>query len=174
MDDNMQKSKMPALISFSYCIALFGPALGYYLASISLNTFIEPHLTPIVTTKDSQWLGAWWIGYILIAIVLACFSFLVSLFPKELPRANLRRLLGEEEKRVEEKYANIAFEAEDVFEEVIKEEPFWDSLKRILTNKIYMLNTLASILYFNGLSAYWRFTPKYIETQYRQTAAASR
>lgn len=54
MDDNIQKSKTPALISFSYFLRMLGPAIGYGLASFSLKFYISPSLTPIITTQDPR------------------------------------------------------------------------------------------------------------------------
>lgn len=45
------------------------------------------------------------------------------------------------------------------------------TFKRLLYNKTLMLNNLASVFYFFGYMAYWIFLPKYIETQYRQSAS---
>lgn len=59
LDDNIQKSKAPALMSISYFIRLLGPALGYNLASLSLGIYVAPDLTPTITTKDPRWIGAW-------------------------------------------------------------------------------------------------------------------
>lgn len=36
---------------------------------------------------------------------------------------------------------------------------------------ILMLNNLATVFYFLGYMPYWIFMPKYIETQYRQSAS---
>lgn len=54
MDDNIQKSKTPALISVTYFIRMLGPALGYGLASITLKFYISPTLTPTISTKDPR------------------------------------------------------------------------------------------------------------------------
>ena len=54
MDDNIQKSKTPALISFSYFLRMLGPAIGYGLASFCLKFYISPTLTPTITTKDPR------------------------------------------------------------------------------------------------------------------------
>lgn len=59
LDDNIKKSKAPALVSFSYFIRLLGPALGYNLASFSLNIYVAPEMTPTITNKDPRWIGAW-------------------------------------------------------------------------------------------------------------------
>ena len=54
MDDNIQKSKTPALISFSYFLRTLGPAIGYGLASFSLKFYISPTLTPTITMQDPR------------------------------------------------------------------------------------------------------------------------
>ena len=55
MDDNIQKSKTPALISFSYFLRMLGPAIGYGLASFSLKFYISPTLTPTITMQDPRY-----------------------------------------------------------------------------------------------------------------------
>lgn len=59
LDDNIKKSKAPALMSISYFIRLLGPALGYNIASVSLGIYVAPGLTPTITNKDPRWIGAW-------------------------------------------------------------------------------------------------------------------
>lgn len=54
MDDNIQKSKTPALISFSYFLRMLGPAIGYGLASFALKFYISPTLTPTITMQDPR------------------------------------------------------------------------------------------------------------------------
>jgi organic anion transporter 5A len=45
------------------------------------------------------------------------------------------------------------------------------TIKRLVTNKIYMCNTLAAIFYMFGFMPFWIYTPKYIEVQYHTTAS---
>lgn len=47
------------------------------------------------------------------------------------------------------------------------------TFKRLICNNILMFNNLSTVFYFLGYMPYWIFMPKYIETQYRQSAAAS-
>lgn len=54
IDDNVKKSKTPALISFSYFLRLLGPAGGYALASFCLKIYISPELTPTIDNKDPR------------------------------------------------------------------------------------------------------------------------
>ncbi|GAB0096936.1 Solute carrier organic anion transporter family member [Sergentomyia squamirostris] len=168
MDDNVKKSKTPALISLSYFLRMLGPAIGYALASVCLKIYISPSLTPTITTNDPRWLGAWWLGWFILAIVLIVFAFLLGLFPKILPRAAVRKKIAAEKARLGMK----------VDEEVQTELPasvkdMITTFKRLVSNHTLMLNNLASIFYFFGYMPYWIFTPKYIETQYRQSASVS-
>lgn len=48
-----------------------------------------------------------------------------------------------------------------------------NTFKRLTGNQTLMLNNFAAVFYFLGYMPYWIFLPKYIETQYRQSASAS-
>lgn len=48
------------------------------------------------------------------------------------------------------------------------------TFKRLLGNTTFMCNNISSLFYIFGYIPYWTFTPKYIETQYRQSASVSR
>jgi len=43
-------------------LRLIGPTLGFLLASFCLKLYISPTMTPIITTEDPRWMGAWWLG----------------------------------------------------------------------------------------------------------------
>ncbi|GAB0091795.1 hypothetical protein DMENIID0001_066770 [Sergentomyia squamirostris] len=170
MDDNIKKSKTPALMSFSFFIRMLGPAFGYALASYSVNMFVSPSLTPTITRADPRWIGAWWFGWFLLGIVLFFFASLLFLFPRQLPRAAERRRLA-----VLRRQAGKAPDADDPTEENLPAS-FGDmmiTLKRLFSNKIFMINNCASIFYFFGFTPYWIFTPKYMESQYQKTASDS-
>lgn len=173
MDDNMQKSKTPIFISVSYTVRMFGPAFGYTLASFSLQQYIAPDLTPTITQNDPRWLGAWWIGWIVLFGATLIFVFFLSLFPKELPRAHLRRILSEEEiikSELEKSHTDLKTTSDSSK----KSNQMKETFKRVLTNKIFMLNNIAGVFYYFGYLPYWMFSPKYIESQYRQSASTSK
>ncbi|KAH8320503.1 hypothetical protein KR067_004700 [Drosophila pandora] len=159
MDDNGTKSKTPAMLSLSTFLRMLGPAIGYSLAAVCLRLYIEPTLDPLIGPTDPRWMGAWWLGWLGLAAITLISAVLLFMFPKELPSAKKRR------------QQVTQTESKD-----LKELSFWDLLKtvkRLAKNKVYVFNTAASILYFFGYMAYWIFTPKYIETQYRQSAATA-
>lgn len=169
MDDNIKKSKTPALVSVSYFLRMLGPAIGYALASYCLKLYISPSMTPTITTNDPRWLGAWWIGWLVLGLVLAFFAIFISLFPKQLPRAAVRKRIAAEKQKLGMKLSEA--KKEDELPASLKD--MLKTFKRLLRNKILMLNNIASVFYFFGYMPYWIFTPKYIETQYKQSASTS-
>lgn len=168
MDDNIQKSKTPALISFSYFLRMLGPAIGYGLASFALKFYISPTLTPTITTQDPRWLGAWWLGWIILAFLLFIFASVIALFPKTLPRAAARKALALERNK---SASSIKGDQEPELPASISD--MMRTFKRLLTNTTLMCNNLATVFYFMGYMPYWIFMPKYIETQYKQSASVS-
>jgi Organic Anion Transporter Polypeptide (OATP) family len=170
MDDNIKKSKTPALLSLSYFLRMLGPALGYTLASFCLKLYISPSLTPIITNSDPRWLGAWWLGWLVLGSCLFCFALLIAMFPKTLPRAAVRKRIAIEQKRRNETVTDLNLIDE---EEPASIKDMFTTFRRLLKNKILMFNNVASVFYYFGFMPYWIFTPKYIETQYRQSASTS-
>ncbi|XP_046422578.1 solute carrier organic anion transporter family member 74D isoform X1 [Neodiprion pinetum] len=166
MDDNIKKSKTPALISFSYFLRMLGPAIGYGLASFALKFYISPTLTPTITTQDPRWLGAWWLGWIILAILLFIFASIIALFPKTLPRAAARKALA-----LEKSKSAASFPNEQETELPTSISDMMKTFKRLLTNTTLMCNNLAAVFYFFGYLPYWIFMPKYIEMQYKQSAS---
>lgn len=93
----------------------------------------------------------------------------MGMFPKQLPRAAIRRRIATEKQKLGVKLSEVKKENElpASFKDMMI------TFKRLLKNKILMLNNIASVFYFFGFMPYWIFTPKYIETQYKQSASTS-
>ncbi|XP_049306701.1 solute carrier organic anion transporter family member 4A1 [Bactrocera dorsalis] len=188
MDDNTKKSRTPVLLSLSYFLRMLGPAFGYALASFCLRLYIAPNLRPVINNKDPRWLGAWWLGWLVIGGMIFVSGIFLTMFPKQLPRAMARRMVEEERRKrnaLKENEENgikeptekhkLTAETEEKPSEDAKAS-FWDMLttfKRLLKNKTLMCNNFSSVFYLFGYTPYWIFTPKYIEIQYQQSAATS-
>lgn len=95
---------------------------------------------------DVRWLGAWYIGWIIFAATLVVFAIGVSFFPKELPRAAVRRRIEAEKikrgLKVAEKGAVDATEA-SISDMVV-------TFKRLFNNKVFMLMNIGGILHLFG------------------------
>ncbi|XP_030560061.1 solute carrier organic anion transporter family member 74D-like [Drosophila novamexicana] len=161
MDDNSSKSKTPAMLSWSVFLRMLGPTFGLSLASVCLRFYIDPQLEPLITNEDTRWLGAWWLGWIPLTIIMLLSAFFLYIFPKELPSARARRLKSSGHESGGNSLTELSL------------SDLLQAVKRLAKNKIYIYNSIASILYVFGYMPYWMFTPKYIETQYQQSASTA-
>lgn len=117
-------------------------------------------------------------GWIILAILLLVFASILALFPKTLPRAAARKVLALERSKStisnrDEKGKNDEEIEDDGPEPPASLGDMMQTFKRLLTNTTLMFNNLATVFYFLGYMPYWVFMPKYIETQYRQSASVS-
>lgn len=84
MDDNTKKTNTPMMFAYAMALRMLGPVVGFVLGPRTLEIYIDPTKTPLIDSKDPRWLGAWWLGWIVLAIALFIFAFLIALFPKEM------------------------------------------------------------------------------------------
>jgi len=93
-------------------LRLAGPSLGYALASTCLSFFISPSLTPTIAQEDPRWMGAWWMGWLILGSILALCGSILALFPRMLPKAAARRAAASEMAKVKKSEANEGVQAE--------------------------------------------------------------
>lgn len=86
LDDHTRQQNSPVVLAYALALRMLGPVFGFLLGFCALNVYIEPSFTPIITKKDPRWLGAWWLGWILLGILLFIFSIFIGMFPKQLPK----------------------------------------------------------------------------------------
>jgi hypothetical protein len=67
---------------------LLGPTFGFLLGAGCLKLFVNPLLTPTIDTKHPRWIGAWWLGWIVLGSLMLTLTCFIALFPRELPRKN--------------------------------------------------------------------------------------
>lgn len=73
IDDNVQRSKVPIMMTFARFVEQLYPLFSIWASYIFLNIYVSPTLTPIFGSTDPRWIGAWWMGWF-------TFSALVMIF----------------------------------------------------------------------------------------------
>jgi solute carrier organic anion transporter family, member 5A len=178
-----------------------GPAVGFILGFACLSIYVDPTLTPAIKRRDPRWIGAWWLGWIILGTAMTLFAFLMALFPAELPTAenpikneNIHIYAEIASEKEENSLYKVYYENEIVSKKEVEESErislkrdslkntkdnenvlkgFLNALKRVLTNPLLMANNLTAVFYILGVSGYINFYIKYTETQFHQSAAAS-
>jgi organic anion transporter 5A len=105
-----------------------------------------------------SWIGAWWLGPLIISVLLFIFGPWLVLFPGKL---------------VVPSSDGDAIKDEDPEPETAKEwlQEFVTVTKRLTSNKIYVLNTVSTVVLLFGLVGFFQFFTKYMEFQFYQNAS---
>ncbi|XP_053675033.1 solute carrier organic anion transporter family member 74D [Anopheles nili] len=195
LDDNTKKTNTPLMLAYASSLRTFGPVVGFALGYFALKIYIDPSKTPIIDSSDPRWLGAWWLGWILLGAAMIVFAFLIGMFPKEIPKKskpagsadnrphsavpvilmNDAEAFGMEKESLSKRQQRTVSENAIEFTESIVEFPklkdFPMALMRLLKNKLLMFNILSGIFYILGSSGYITFLSKYIEVQFHKSTA---
>ncbi|XP_059613445.1 solute carrier organic anion transporter family member 74D [Phlebotomus argentipes] len=184
LDDNTKKTNTPQLLGYAFSLRMFGPLIGFFVAFGFLNTYIDPTKTPLITPADPRWMGAWWMGWIVMGSVMIVFAVLIGMFPKDLPKKPKPGVNGNANAITEEAVPLKGMSK--AIPEVPAEEPpvltqpakaqmkdFPAALARLFRNKVIMFNLISGIFYILGASGYMTFFAKYIEVQFHKTRSDS-
>ena len=109
-----------------------------------------------LTARDPRWIGAWWLGYLILGSLILLSSFIVLGFPRVLPGAKETR-----QKHIEE--GNIK-KANSLQKPSLKR--LLPELKSLLTNWTFLFNTLGittTVLFFGSLAP---FLPKVLQLKF--------
>ncbi|XP_012523943.1 solute carrier organic anion transporter family member 74D [Monomorium pharaonis] len=186
LDDNTKKKNTPMLLGFTFALRTVGPTIGFLLGYGCLSLYIDPNLHPVISKKDPRWLGAWWLGWIILGFIMGVFAILIALFPRELPKSKdtskqtpkqdgeipLKLDLVLQQKppiQMDRTSSANPIPLETEYIPTIREFP--KAMKRLLTNWLLTCNNLSGVFYVLGASAYITFIAKYLEVQYGTSAA---
>ncbi|CAL1270580.1 unnamed protein product [Larinioides sclopetarius] len=153
IDDNVKKKNSPLYLGVMFALRIIGPTLGFMLSSFCLKYYENPFIDPGFSRNDPKWVGAWWIGFIILGLALFLVSFPVAFFPKHLNNSS------------------STDDNDDSLEKSVSD--LYLSLKKLIKNPILMFHTLGIIFQINGLFGYFVYMPKYMESQYQKTASSA-
>ena len=108
------------------------------------------------------WIGAWWLGFVIVGCIVLCVSPLMTLFPPLIQQTNGGQTDAEDVRKRLEKEAGTSTAMEWWKE-------FINIVKRLFSNKI----TVATVFSLMSIVGYAQFLPKYMEFVFRQRASSS-
>ncbi|XP_027205344.2 solute carrier organic anion transporter family member 74D-like [Dermatophagoides pteronyssinus] len=153
VDDNIKKKNSPIYLSTISTIRLLGPTLGFTLSSISLRFYENPLLPPSFDNHDPRWIGAWWIGFMVLGTLIFIFTIPMFFFPKSFIKS------AEFETKLDKN--------DSTFQDVRKR------FKRFSKNSLLLCHIIGGVFRLVGYLGYYIVKPKYIELQYRQSASSA-
>lgn len=119
IDDNVASRESPIYLGITIGVKILGPTIGFLLGSYCIDIFVDLS-KPSFGRGDSQWIGAWWLGPIIISSLMLITSFAMFSFPKQLKKVKKSQPLangnGSEKKSI------IVSKEKEQEEEVEEEE----------------------------------------------------
>lgn len=149
IDDNVASKESPLYFAITIGVRILGPALGFIVGSLCTSVYADLSVEPKIDTNDPRWVGAWWLGLVLISGLLMLTSFAMFSFPKRLSSARPTSRMH----RTGRKHPSI--------------KDFPKTVKRLLKNDILMFRTASSVLHILPIAGLYTFLPKYLESQFR-------
>ncbi|XP_054164681.1 solute carrier organic anion transporter family member 74D-like [Oppia nitens] len=163
VDDSVKKKNSPLYMSLTACLRLLGPTLGYIISSIFLRFYENPFYDPGIELNDPRWVGAWWLGFIMLGVFILIGCIPMFLFPDKLVSSSKSKEATGAVSRKQTKQNSNSQHVPDIK----------TRLRRLLTNPIYMCVVISTFLRLFGVVGYMAFKPKYLESQYHKSASAA-
>ncbi|XP_048191137.1 solute carrier organic anion transporter family member 1A2 [Perognathus longimembris pacificus] len=169
VEDHARPEDSPLYIGFIETGAIIGPLIGLLLASFCANIYVDTGSVDTadltISPTDTRWVGAWWLGFLICAVVNICTAIPFFFLPKSLPKEGL-----------EENTEAVKNDKEKQSEVVTKDnqgitKDFLPFMKSLACNPIYMLFILISVLQFNAFVNMFSFMPKYLEQHYGKSTS---
>ncbi|XP_024085155.1 solute carrier organic anion transporter family member 3A1-like [Cimex lectularius] len=156
IDDNVASRESPLYFAITIGVRILGPALGFILGSLCTRLYVDLSLDPQITPTDPRWVGAWWLGLVMISSLLILSSLAMFSFPKRL--STCRPIAPSKKHPRDKPRKNPSL------------RDFPKAVKRLLKNDILMFRTASSVLHILPIAGLYTFLPKYLESQFRLTA----
>ncbi|NWW52851.1 SO1C1 protein, partial [Pedionomus torquatus] len=185
IDDYAIEENAALYIGCVQTVAIIGPIFGFLLGSLCAKLYVDIGFVDLdtitITQKDAQWVGAWWLGYLIAGSISIVAGIPFWFLPKYLPKPETRKdssTTSENSKFITEdnKETQISCQHQVKISEMAKGKSllsldFLPSLKNLFGNPVYYLYLCASIIQFNSLIGMVTYKPKYIEQQYGQSSS---
>ncbi|XP_067551948.1 solute carrier organic anion transporter family member 1C1 isoform X5 [Pseudorca crassidens] len=178
LDDFANEDNAAFYIGCVQTVAIIGPIFGFLLGSLCAKLYVDigfvnlDHIT--ITPKDPQWVGAWWLGYLIAGSISLLAAVPFWYLPKSLPRPRSREdsnSSSEKSKFITDDHTDYQTPLGEKAKIMEMARDFLPSLKSLFGNPVYFSYLCASAVQFNSLFGMVTYKPKYIEQQYGQSSS---
>ncbi|XP_016536863.1 solute carrier organic anion transporter family member 2A1 [Poecilia formosa] len=169
IDDFAGSKNSPLYIAILFAVSVFGPSLGYLLGSVMLRFYVDVNrsgsgvvtgLSPV----DPGWVGAWWMGLLIISGFLTLSSIPYFFFPRQMSsEVNMSETETDSDDNLREKDRSLL--------EFLKLFP--RMFFHLMSNPLFLLLVLAQCCFSSVIAGLASFLSKFLERQYGAPVAYS-
>uniref|UniRef100_A0A8D0FQZ4 Solute carrier organic anion transporter family member n=1 Tax=Strix occidentalis caurina TaxID=311401 RepID=A0A8D0FQZ4_STROC len=163
LEDFAKAENSPFYLGCLHTATVIGPFLGFLLASFCAELFVDLGSVDdiTITATDARWVGAWWLGILICALL----NLLVGIPFWFLPKS----LVKEGETNEPEEMSKTSVHHTNLLHYFIPD--FIPFLKALFRNPVYMLFICITVLQFSAFNGMISFMPKYLEQQFGKSAS---
>ncbi|XP_033121665.1 solute carrier organic anion transporter family member 2A1-like [Anneissia japonica] len=185
LDDSTVDSTTTSIYIAGIFVAMgLGPFIGFMASFQCLSLYVDFDRVDgenIPTDpRDPRWIGAWWLGFVLAAVLIVVLSIPLFFFPRNLKKYECT-CCGERSKNTEqeeEKFSIAAVYKTDFMKDkkngiLASLKGLLLALKRLLTNPTLIFLTMTVACNLAIVSGFAFFIAKYVEKQYAVSAATA-
>ncbi|NXE94419.1 SO2B1 protein, partial [Menura novaehollandiae] len=158
IDDFASERNSPLYLGILFSVTVIGPGVAFMLGSAMLRFYVDIDKAGAaevqLTNKDPRWVGAWWLGFLVAASLVALSALPYFFFPREMPKE-----VGEV------LHTNTLGE----FPPLLSGFPV--VLLRNLRHPVYLLVVLAQVNISAMVAGLATFMGKFLERQFSLTAS---
>ncbi|NWY21955.1 SO2B1 protein, partial [Aphelocoma coerulescens] len=151
IDDFASERNSPLYLGILFSVTVIGPGVAFMLGSAMLRFYVDIDKVGAaevqLTNKDPRWVGAWWLGFLVAASLVAVSALPYFFFPREMPKE-----VGE----VLHTHTHLGFPV---------------VLLRNLRHPVYLLVVLAQVNISAMVAGLATFMGKFLERQFSLTAS---
>uniref|UniRef100_A0A671QVY9 Solute carrier organic anion transporter family member n=1 Tax=Sinocyclocheilus anshuiensis TaxID=1608454 RepID=A0A671QVY9_9TELE len=181
LDDFSREENTALYMSLVQTLGIMGPVFGFMLGSFCAKLYVDIGSVDLVTItinyKDSRWVGAWWLGFLLTGGVMLLAGIPFWFFPKSLPKQGATEtekksnvLEGEQDRFIPDNNKHSTAPNKPASMAVLAKD-FLPSLKKLFSNTIYLLFVCTAFVQVSGFIGMITFKPKFMEQIYGQSAS---
>lgn len=177
IDDFAKEGHSSMHLGTLHTIAMIGPILGFIMSSVFAKIYVDVGYVDLssvrITPQDARWVGAWWLGFIVNGLLCIISSIPFFFLPKIPNRSQMERKISaslhvlrtDEEKNHTTNLINHEEKAS------ANMTGFLRSLKSILTNDLYIIFLILTLLHASSFIGSFTYLFKFIELQFGQSAS---
>ncbi|XP_052063966.1 solute carrier organic anion transporter family member 2A1-like [Mytilus californianus] len=164
--DEENKDKTGFYLGILMSASVLGPVLAFVLGGIFSRIYVTLEDVDM-STKDPRWIGAWWLGFIVVGTIALICAFPLICFPRHLAE-KIQKKEKEEENLVMKHENQNSLEVESLKKtskiEIFKERS--TSYIRVMKSPMYLCLLTAFVLNVSSVCGPVVFKSKYIVAQF--------
>ncbi|CAD5234353.1 unnamed protein product [Bursaphelenchus xylophilus] len=165
IDDNVKNKSTPVMFAMISFIKILGPICGFVTGSLVNRVYYTfPSPAPAgLTRADPTWIGAWWLGFVTIGVIIILPSLMLYFFPESSGKKS-NKVHGKRAKQTEKIKLSLfdrhAKDDELTFTRMI------ESYRDVVKSKVYTGTVAGRVMDILAIKGYMVFLPKYLENHF--------